>query len=138
MWQTVNYDRKDIIDKLIEPDNIALERDSLSKQLRILKSAYKVIKKDPHLSQLQNQANSEGKDGSGDREERQVQRPTVREEKQQPDKLNTSLDLSKDNLRDKQEPIKQVNSVQNINNQQSNQQQQGKKPKLVLFKRDGD
>jgi len=47
MWQTVNYERKDIIEKLIENDTVALERESLSKQLEILKKAYKVIKKDP-------------------------------------------------------------------------------------------
>jgi len=47
MWQTVNYERKDIIEKLIEPDNVALERESLTNQLRILKNAHKVIKKDP-------------------------------------------------------------------------------------------
>lgn len=40
------------MEKLIEPDNIALERESLSKQLNILKNAYKIIKKDPHMSKL--------------------------------------------------------------------------------------
>lgn len=50
-----------MIDKLIEPDNIQLERESLSKQLNILKSAQKIIKKDPNLSRLYNQAHAEEK-----------------------------------------------------------------------------
>jgi len=44
---------------MAEPDRYQLERDSINKQLAIFKKSLNVIKKDPQLSRLLGQANSE-------------------------------------------------------------------------------
>lgn len=44
---------------MAEPDRYQIERDSINKQLAIFKKSLNVIKKDPQLSRLLGQANSE-------------------------------------------------------------------------------
>lgn len=131
MWQTVNQERKDIIEKLIEPDNVALERESLSNQLRILKSAHKVIKKDPYLSKLQNQANAELNGDKKDKddfiEEKNNDFKIIKGTNDKFNKTTTDLHLDlKENISN------------NMKTTIDNNNTIAKKPKLVLFKKDGE
>lgn len=125
MWQTVNYDRKDIIDKLIESDNIALERESLTNQLKILKGAQRIIKKDPHLSKLQNQATSE------DKNERFEQKAEV--QKQQTTENKTYQPQTQETQEKHDDK-----SHMNVKARDTMESKAINKPKLVLFKRDNN
>jgi len=58
-WHILNNDRTDIVEMMGEQDRFQLERESLHKHLKILKNSIKVMKKDPQLSRLLSQANSE-------------------------------------------------------------------------------
>jgi len=164
MWHTLNYERKDILEKLVENDNIALERDSLSKQLTILKNAYKVIKKDPYLSKLYNQANSEKGDKSEEGENKGTRREVQerKEDKREAERVKLDAfvknnlqgiqgkeDSGVNNLNLSNGNVNNVITNVNVNNVSLNNLQQPqqdlntsmksstqKKPKLVLFKRE--
>jgi len=111
---------------------VALERESLSNQLRILKSAHKVIKKDPYLSKLYNQANAELNGEKKEKEEEE--RNEFKMNKGTSEKFKTTIDISKT------ETHQDFNQTlgNNIKNTVDNNNTSVKKPKLVLFKKDGE
>lgn len=121
MWNAINYEKNDIFNKLIEPDSIALERESVSKQLKILQGAYKIIKKDPNLSRLLSQANAE----SGER--RRTEASNKKEPVKKVDKVDTHNNTN----------ITTDNSVKDVNINKDQQPVKTNK-KLILFKKDNN